>query len=252
MKKLTLLSAIAATAMISAVPMTASAITAVQITSGVNGCAAGGTYPSCTYGASIIVSGSYFSMDQNGDGSISGSEKAAITALAPLNFADLTVATGSHSGLNNGGVAPEVPVSDIWNFFGNTGMDYLKKNMANTIGNTDTGGNVDMTGWTVTWNGIPTIPMGGDTANFPIDTGIGAITCSPNCAVGNAFTLSYAAHVPLKDASGFGGVAYALHLEGTVMGAGTVVPSVPIPAAVWLFGSGLLGLVGVARRKKRA
>ena len=28
------------------------------------------------------------------------------------------------------------------------------------------------------------------------------------------------------------------------------VPEVPIPAAVWLFGSGLLGLVGVARRKK--
>ena len=28
------------------------------------------------------------------------------------------------------------------------------------------------------------------------------------------------------------------------------VPAVPVPAAVWLFGSGLLGLVGVARRKK--
>jgi hypothetical protein len=28
--------------------------------------------------------------------------------------------------------------------------------------------------------------------------------------------------------------------------------SVPVPAAVWLFGSGLLGLVGVARRKKAA
>ena len=28
--------------------------------------------------------------------------------------------------------------------------------------------------------------------------------------------------------------------------------AVPIPAAVWLFGSGLLGLVGVARRKKAA
>jgi hypothetical protein len=27
-------------------------------------------------------------------------------------------------------------------------------------------------------------------------------------------------------------------------------PAVPVPAAVWLFGSGLLGLVGVARRKK--
>jgi len=29
------------------------------------------------------------------------------------------------------------------------------------------------------------------------------------------------------------------------------VTAVPIPAAVWLFGSGLLGLVGVARRKKQ-
>jgi hypothetical protein len=28
------------------------------------------------------------------------------------------------------------------------------------------------------------------------------------------------------------------------------VPAVPVPAAVWLFGSGLLGLIGVARRKK--
>ena len=30
----------------------------------------------------------------------------------------------------------------------------------------------------------------------------------------------------------------------------TTVAAVPVPAAVWLFGSGLLGLVGVARRKK--
>ena len=29
----------------------------------------------------------------------------------------------------------------------------------------------------------------------------------------------------------------------------TVITTVPVPAAVWLFGSGLLGLVGVARRK---
>ena len=31
----------------------------------------------------------------------------------------------------------------------------------------------------------------------------------------------------------------------------TITPSaVPVPAAVWLFGSGLIGLIGVARRKK--
>lgn len=29
-----------------------------------------------------------------------------------------------------------------------------------------------------------------------------------------------------------------------------IIPAVPVPAAAWLFGSGLLGLVGVARRKK--
>lgn len=30
-----------------------------------------------------------------------------------------------------------------------------------------------------------------------------------------------------------------------------IVPAIPVPAAVWLFGSGLIGLVGVARRKVR-
>ena len=28
------------------------------------------------------------------------------------------------------------------------------------------------------------------------------------------------------------------------------ITAVPVPAAVWLFGSGLIGLVGIARRKK--
>jgi hypothetical protein len=31
---------------------------------------------------------------------------------------------------------------------------------------------------------------------------------------------------------------------------GIEISQVPVPAAIWLFGSGLLGLVGIARRKK--
>ncbi len=240
MKKTTLYTALAAAALVSALPTTASAaVTGLDSTSGVGACVIGGTYPdNCTYGLTDIASGSFFSMDSNGDGSVAGSEKVPLQVLTTLNFADLTPATGSHAGSINGS---ESPVSDIWEFFGNTGMDYLTSPM---VDNGD--GTVDMTGWNVTWNGIAVIPMGGDPANFAGDTGLGILSCGA-CGVSDAFTLDYAAHVPLGDASGFGGVAYALHLEGTVAS----VSSVPVPAAVWLFGSGLLGLVGVARRKSR-
>lgn len=44
----------------------------------------------------------------------------------------------------------------------------------------------------------------------------------------------------------FDGTPYTEKFNITVSG----VAAVPVPAAVWLFGSGLLGLVGVARRKK--
>ena len=38
---------------------------------------------------------------------------------------------------------------------------------------------------------------------------------------------------------------------GVSAAAPVAVAPVPVPAAVWLFGSGLLGLVGLARRKKK-
>ena len=242
MKKTTLYTAIAAAAMISAIPTTASA--AVTGLSAISGaaytCNAGvGTPPnSCSYGTNV-TSGSWFGMDGNGSGTITNGEKVRIDVLADYNFSDLTVATGSHAGSING---TESPVSDIWEFFGGTGMNYLTSPM---VDNGD--GTVDMSGWTVAWNGIAAIPMGGDTANFASDTGLATLTCGTDCAVNDTFTLTYEAHVPLGDASGFGGVLYALNLEGTVAS----VSAVPVPAAVWLFGSGLLGLVGVARRKSR-
>lgn len=52
------------------------------------------------------------------------------------------------------------------------------------------------------------------------------------------------------DANGIAGVAM---IDGPFTGfnANFNVNAVPVPAAVWLFGSGLLGLAGMARRKKK-
>ena len=48
----------------------------------------------------------------------------------------------------------------------------------------------------------------------------------------------------------FDGTPYTEKFNITVNGTAAPPAVIPIPAAVWLFGSGLLGLVGVARRKK--
>jgi len=47
--------------------------------------------------------------------------------------------------------------------------------------------------------------------------------------------------------SAFNANGELINLEGTVV---QNLSAVPVPAAVWLFGSGLIGLIGIARRKK--
>ena len=43
---------------------------------------------------------------------------------------------------------------------------------------------------------------------------------------------------------------YGFITNGTTLTLTAQVATVPVPAAVWLFGSGLLGLIGISRRKK--
>ena len=55
-----------------------------------------------------------------------------------------------------------------------------------------------------------------------------------------------------EDANSFSGmwnVAWGEDLSHLSIYETSAVPKVPVPAAAWLFGSGLIGLVGVARRK---
>ena len=187
----------------------------------------------------FVTGGSYFAMDTNGDGIFKASERTAIAQNDGLAVGTIQNATGSHSGAPDGSESPGIDAP--WNFFGNTGMhgSSVATDIISAAGNTAT---LDFSGWYVTWSGIPVIDMGSGASN-----GVASIACGVDCSLGDTYTLTYGATVPVGDPSGFGGVSYQLNMVGTI---GEQTAVIPVPAAVWLFGSGLLGLVGVARRRK--
>jgi len=184
---------------------------------------------------------SYFGLDSNTDGIIQIDEQTPISQFAPLALGVIQGASNSHIGAPDGSENPAI--DNPWNFFGSTGMS--QTTLPIQILSDDGAGNVtlDFSGWGITWNGIANVALGGD-STVPADTGIATLTCAIDCAVGDSYVLDYAAHIQQSDPSGKGGVLYALHLEGTVS-------AVPVPAAAWLFSSGLLGLVGMARHEQR-
>jgi len=218
-------------------------------------------------GTAFVKSGSYFGMDVSGNGKVTAAERTAISQNDGLILGTSQAASGSHGGVIDG--SESAGFDNPWEFFKNTGMHY-SSTPSTVLTATGATATVDFSGWGVTWNGIPAINMGGGTQDcgtttdgvcinpadssdiggiFNNGTGVATITCAVDCAEGDTYTLDYAATVPQGDASNFGGVGYVLHLVGTV---GAATAAVPVPAAVWLFGSGLLGLAGVARRRKSA
>jgi hypothetical protein len=84
--------------------------------------------------------------------------------------------------------------------------------------------------------GGPLFGAGDNWQNFSITTTLG---------------LDVSGGVTLLLKSGCGGAASCVS-DAYFDNASMTVAAVPVPAAVWLFGSGLLGLIGVARRKKAA
>ncbi len=156
----------------------------------------------------------------SGNGSCFGMENnpGFVTLTQLTNHEGLIVgavqpASNSHTGAPDGSESPSV--DEPWVFFGNAGMHQTTKPVVDLGGNT-----LDLSGWSVTWNGIDSIPMGtgaNSTTAPGFQNGIAQYTCSSSCANGDTYTLDYSATVPIGDPSGFGNVAYSLHLEGTVV-----------------------------------
>ena len=87
--------------------------------------------------------------------------------------------------------------------------------------------------------------------DIPFVFGAGADIFS-NSTFSTAGFVFEAAHVIYCPHASCGG-SFNVGAEGNTNIAGTwSVTTVPVPAAAWLFGSGLLGLIGIARRKKSA
>lgn len=182
----------------------------------------------------FVNGGSWFAMDNDGNSKVGVAEKTAVTMGSTGIVIGSTQAPGQ---------------IDNWSFFGAPGQHYT------TAAITGGTAGVSMSGWTVFWNGL-NIPM---TTNAwtPLNAVAAGMQAGPytnsvgmllwDGVYGNAYTLDYTATVPTGDPSGMGGVKYGLHLTGTV----SAPAAVPVPAAAWLLGSGLLGLVGVARRRKQ-
>lgn len=184
----------------------------------------------CVYSFTDIY-GSYFAMDTNGNGFVDAAEKNPIGSYNGIVLGGVQPASGSHEGPVDG--TENYDIDQPWTFFGGTGMHQTTSPITVTGGGNDSY-TLDMQGWNMQWFGL-NVPL--------VQTSDAVIHCAAgsSCSDTSSYTLDAAFHV---NGAALTTVSYVLHLEGTVS-------YIPLPAAAWLFGSGLLGLASVTLHRKR-
>jgi hypothetical protein len=210
--------------------------TTLTITTGVNTYDANGNFAN-------VSSGSWFAMDTNSSNTISGTEKNALSQGTTGLVIGVTTPPGaSHPGPPTPGDSNQITAP--WYYFGGTGSDYVTTPVTG-----DTTNGLNMSGWTVTWNGTVVVNFSSGAWGTGFSNGIGNIAWDG--VDGHAYTLDFHAAVPFNDPSGFGGIKYALHLEGCVLGTPESVCT-PVPeASTYAMMLAGLGLVGFAARRHR-
>ena len=130
----------------------------------------------------------------------------------------IQAASGSHAGAPDGTESPGI--DQPWQVFA-TGM-HLSTSPVDFLDPTT----LDFSGWGLHTGGL--LSMLSDPVNFA-DTQVATISCdTTECSEAENFTLDYVGHIPLDDASGFGGTKYHLVMNGViVLAAETDKDSIP-------------------------
>jgi hypothetical protein len=178
------------------------------------------------------------------------------TLLHAISIALLLLTAGAKADVIN----PKLEIQDV--LAGDTGINLTSTTFdidASVLLIITDGGDIDIPDLDFKLNstGSYTAPSGSFAGSFAVDGGTALSGTFSNLTV---FTNSLGGQF-FADVTYTGGyMAGALsggRLEGSYTGVGMVaklgpVSAVPVPAAVWLFGSGLIGMIGIARRRKSA